>query len=596
MDYGGWRPGQHDIPRKLVNGTPAVARPGPVDTSHPGELGTGVDFVPKTDEEIRLVAEGYKKYAFNQYVSDMISVHRTLQDYRDQSCREKEYFQPLPTTSIIIVFHNEALSTLLRTVYSVLENTPTELLQEVLLVDDFSSYKNLKSELEVELSQVSSLVRLLRTKRREGLIRARLLGARHATGQVCQRCGSLQILSCPRVNHMLCRPGSMAVISLKILPCSRVSHMLCRHGSMAVWQCGGSLEILPCSHVGHVFRGSVPYNYTVPEGVDVVIKNTMRVVEVWMDEYRDIYYRRQKRTRTMSAGDLTEKRKLRHDLGCRNFTWYLRNVYPELYVPDLVPRAYGQVLHKSTGLCLDATNPNGLAGVKASLYQCHGQGGNQFFEYTRDHELRTPIGRNWDLCLHCGMGSLDVVTAHCTGPSKVVQDQLWLYTKDQTLLHLYTHYCLEGALSGVTLATCNGQDKQIWILENLRPFTASRCQVQGAMMAAVSSDSESPPYCHVRDCQYKERYKEKQNTDGDIVQLTGGTVRSKFAEVHYFFPVPLLDQCGQLCEGYAEYETDSPDREQDGGCPFATLEELDLQRAEDGFVPLHGDHNHGKNR
>ncbi|XP_009703248.1 PREDICTED: polypeptide N-acetylgalactosaminyltransferase 6, partial [Cariama cristata] len=113
--------------------------------------------------------------------------------------------------------------------------------------------------------------------------------------------------------------------------------------SFRVWQCGGQVEIIPCSVVGHVFRSKSPH--TFPKGTQVISRNQVRLAEVWMDDYKEIFYRRNQQAAQMARektyGDITDRRKLREQLHCKNFTWYLQTVYPEMFVPDLTPTFYG---------------------------------------------------------------------------------------------------------------------------------------------------------------------------------------------------------------------------------------------------------------
>ena len=94
----------------------------------------------------------FKENQFNLLASNMISVNRTLKgeqlfesfifnlfsDVRMDGCKKHDYSElgRLPKTSIIIVFHNEAWSTLIRSIHSIINRSPRELLEEIILVDD----------------------------------------------------------------------------------------------------------------------------------------------------------------------------------------------------------------------------------------------------------------------------------------------------------------------------------------------------------------------------------------------------------------------------------------------------------------------------
>jgi polypeptide N-acetylgalactosaminyltransferase len=88
----------------------------------------------------------------------------------------------LPTTSIIIVHHNEGNSTLLRGLVSIVRKSPAKYLKEIILVDDASEGRDyLGAPLDEFVKTLPVRVKVLRNKERLGLMRSRLRGAEVAT-------------------------------------------------------------------------------------------------------------------------------------------------------------------------------------------------------------------------------------------------------------------------------------------------------------------------------------------------------------------------------------------------------------------------------
>ncbi|XP_038109974.1 LOW QUALITY PROTEIN: putative polypeptide N-acetylgalactosaminyltransferase 9 [Culex quinquefasciatus] len=516
--------------------TGVIAPPNEDSPDAPGAMGKPV-VLPKdmSPEMKKAVDDGWAKNAFNQYAADMISIRRSLPDPRDPWCKEPNRYQKdLPATSVIICFHNEAWSVLLRTVHSVLDRSPEHLVKEVILVDDFSDMPHTQKQLE-DYFEAYPRVKIVRAPKREGLIRARLLGARYATAPVLTYLDS----------HCECTTGWLEPLLDRIAKNSTT--VVCpvidviddntmeyhyrdsggvnvggfdwnlqfnwhavpekekrRHKSTAepvwsptmagglfsidkefferlgtydsgfdiwggenlelsfkTWMCGGTLEIVPCSHVGHIFRKRSPYKWRT--GVNVIKRNSVRLAEVWLDEYAKYYYQRIGNDKG-DYGDVSSRKQLREELGCKSFRWYLDNIFPELFIPGEAV-ASGEVRNMGYGnrTCLDA--PGGKKNLRkpVGLYPCHNQGGNQYWMLSKTGEIRRD-----EACLD--YAGQDVILYPCHGSKG---NQYWNYSPSSRLLrHGSSDKCLaiNESKQKLVMADCDAAvEAQKWLFQNYDP-------------------------------------------------------------------------------------------------------------------------------
>jgi len=82
--------------------------------------------------------------------------------------------------------------------------------------------------------------------------------------------------------------------------------------------------------------------------------------------------------KSVDIGDITDRVKLRKDLKCKSFRWYLANIYPESPMP-LDYFHLGEIRNEATQYCLDTMGRK--SGESVGTGYCHGLGGNQVKGY-----------------------------------------------------------------------------------------------------------------------------------------------------------------------------------------------------------------------
>ncbi|XP_041375866.1 inactive polypeptide N-acetylgalactosaminyltransferase-like protein 5 [Gigantopelta aegis] len=221
------------------------------------------------------------------------------------------------------------------------------------------------------------------------------------------------------------------------------------------WMCGGQLMHAPCSKIGHIAR-SQPYQF--PGGRrKTEVTNYKRAVEVWMEpEHKKFVYDFFPDMKEVDAGDLSDRLALKKKLKCKNFTWFLDNIWPELLVYDRNVFAWGSARNPSSNRCLD--NHQHLFQAPNPLFAdlCHYHFATQGFSWITDRTLRTS--------LHCV-----VLKSYRLKERPQIQGCLagsrdvWIHLKNGFLKHEISGLCMDLDEVGPFMNTCQiDSPSQMW--------------------------------------------------------------------------------------------------------------------------------------
>ncbi|RXN34477.1 polypeptide N-acetylgalactosaminyltransferase 11-like protein [Labeo rohita] len=356
---------------------------------------------------------------------------------------------------------------------------------------------DLKEDLDSYIKQhLQKKVKLVRNEKREGLIRGRMIGASHATGEVLVFLDShcevneawLQPLLTPiKENRKTVVCPVIDIISADTLVYS--PSPIVRGGFN--WGLHFKWDPVPMSELNSP-DGSIR-SPTMAGGLFAMDRNYFyelgqydRGMDIWGGEnleisFREQYFALRPELRNRDYGDISERVAIRKRLQCHSFKWYLDNIYPEMQVssphkpqqpvfinkglkrPKVLQR--GRLRNVLSDKCLVAQGRPSQKGGAVVVRDCDPQDPEQEWAYDEEHEL-----------ILAGLLCLDMSEIRSSDPPRLMKchgsggSQQWTLGKNNWLYQVSVGQCLAVvdplSIKGyVTMAICDDSRSQQWQLD-----------------------------------------------------------------------------------------------------------------------------------
>ena len=218
----------------------------------------------------------------------------------------------------------------------------------------------------------------------------------------------------------------------------------------------GHVLAIPCSHVAHLeddFKGVYRFKKGLGHKLD---NNYKRIVEVWLDDYKDTFYYYNPVVKASDAGNLTERMQVK--ARCPNtFKTFMDKGYPWL------GNTFGRNIARGGLRC--------SALPKLTMYWSNP------WTYGMRYKARLPINQEifltvdgylrYDLGVfnaEKGAGVEMKFTSHTTF-KKIGNDTRWIHRKGGLMISMeYENYCMQCSQETIVMANCDADNPyQQWI-------------------------------------------------------------------------------------------------------------------------------------